>query len=131
MSSQPPTVTSDAPFGLEPNVAAGIAYLVGWVSGLVMLLGGGTNKVVKWAAAQSIVLWLAVWLAYWVVGIVLGAIAFAAGAFVLVLVPVLWLMRVACLVLWLWTTISAFQGKDLRIPVVADWTQRLFASMLA
>ncbi len=42
--TQPP---NDTPFGLEPNVAAGLAYLFGLVGGVVIMLGGGTNKFVQ------------------------------------------------------------------------------------
>ena len=52
--TEPP---KDTPFGLEPNVAAGLAYLFTLLGGIIMLVGGGTNKFVKWAAAQSITMW--------------------------------------------------------------------------
>ena len=54
MALQAPT---DTPFGLQPNIAAGLAYLFGLIGGIVILLGGGTNRMVKFAAAQSITMW--------------------------------------------------------------------------
>jgi uncharacterized membrane protein len=116
----------DTPFGLEPNVAAGLAYLFTWVGGIVMLVGGGTNKFVRFSAAQSIVLWVAWWVVY--------------VAFFWFVVPILhlWLLifplwsiwGILALVLWLWTFISAFQGKEVRIPVVDNLTESIFKSML-
>ena len=35
------------------------------------------------------------------------------------------------LVAWLWTWITAFQGKEVRLPVIADFTERFFGSQLA
>ncbi|HVA32690.1 MAG TPA: hypothetical protein VNG31_00995, partial [Candidatus Baltobacteraceae bacterium] len=64
--SQPPT---DAPFGLQPNVAAGLAYLLTWLGGIVFLVGGGTNKFVKWSAAQSLTFWVIFFIVYIVIPI--------------------------------------------------------------
>ena len=82
--TQPP---SDAPFGLQPNIAAGLAYLLGIIGGIIMLVGGGTNKFVKWSAAQSIVLW-AVYFIIWFVFTMLVSIV---HIFV-VLFPILWIV---------------------------------------
>ncbi len=112
--SQPP---KDTPFGLEPNLAAGLAYLFCLLGGVIMLLGGGTNKFVKWAAAQSIVLWAT----YFVVWFVIGFIH------LWLLYPILWILS---LVLWLWTFISAFQGKEVRVPGIDALTQSIFKSQL-
>jgi uncharacterized membrane protein len=128
MATKPP---SDAPFGLEPNVAAGLAYLLIWVGGLVMLFGGGTNKFVKWAAAQSIVLWVSLWIVMFVIGIIFGMAILAGGMMATIMLPIFWIIRLACFVLWLWTTITAFQGKEVRVPIIADLTQKIFGAQLA
>lgn len=120
--SQPP---SETPFGLEPNVAAGLAYLVPCIGGIVMLVGGGTNKFVKWAAAQSITMWVAWWIVQfilWWAGILLHLwpITFPLGM----------LLNLLAFVLWLWTFITAFQGKEVRVPVVEGLTESVFKSQL-
>jgi len=119
--SQPP---SDAPFGLQPNVAAGLAYLLTILGGIIMLVGGGTNKFVKFAAAQSITFWVSyivVWIAFEVI-IMITHMYFLGIIFLL-----LWLVSIG---VWLWTTIAGFQGKEVRLPVVADLTTNIFKSML-
>lgn len=121
VTQQPP---SDTPFGLQPNVAAGLAYLLGLIGGIVMLVGGGTNKFVKWAAAQSIVFWGAYLITYI---IVLPILAFLLHGFIIFLWWVVWLVGV---IIWIWTFVTAFQGKEVRIPVIADLTQNLFKSAL-
>ena len=62
----------DTPFGLDANVAAGLAYLFTLLGGLIMLFGGGTNKFVKWAAAQSITMFVLMMVLYVAAGF-LGA----------------------------------------------------------
>ena len=117
MATQP---TSDAPFGLQPNVAAGLAYLLGIIGGIIMLVGGGTNKAVKWAAAQSIMIWGI----YIVVMFAINILAMVTHLYALAfLVPI---MGLVWFVLWLWTTITAFQGKDVKVPVIAGITESVF-----
>jgi uncharacterized membrane protein len=117
--------TSDAPFGLAPNVAAGLAYLLGIIGGIVMLVGGGTNKSVKWAAAQSIVIWAV----YFVVAIVISILTVVTQismiGFLGLIAAVLWFL------IWAWTSINAFRGVELRLPVISGITQALFKSVVA
>jgi uncharacterized membrane protein len=113
--SQPP---SDTPFGLQANVAAGLAYLFGIIGGIVMLVGGGTNPFVKWAAAQSITLWG--------VYIVLEIALTFLTPFIHFLGLIWMLVGLLWFVLWLWTFITAFQGKEVRVPIIADITSNIF-----
>ncbi len=118
MVSQP----KDTPFGLEPNVAAGLAYLLTWLGGIIMLVGGGTNKFVRFAAAQSIVLWVG----WWIVDVAVFWVIFPMLHLWLLTVPLSMLWSVLALVLWLWTFISGFQGKEVRVPIAASITDSLF-----
>jgi uncharacterized membrane protein len=117
--TEPP---KDTPFGLEPNVAAGLAYLFTLLGGIIMLVGGGTNKFVKWAAAQSITIWGAftvLYFAFWFLAMIIHPF------FLL-----LWVPSLLYFVVWLWTTISAFQGKEVRVPVIDGLTESIFKSQL-
>jgi uncharacterized membrane protein len=112
--TEPP---KDTPFGLEPNVAAGLAYLFTLLGGIIMLVGGGTNKFVKWAAAQSITIWAL----YIILGFVLSFIH------LWVLYPILWILA---LIVWIWTTVTGFQGKEVRVPGVDAIATSIFKSQL-
>ena len=117
--TEPP---KDTPFGLEPNVAAGLAYLFSLVGGVIMLVGGGTNKFVKWAAAQSITIWGAtfvLYMAFWFLAIIVHPF------FILTM-----LLGLLSFVVWIWTTVSAFQGKEVRVPVIDGITESIFKSQL-
>ncbi len=118
--------TQDTPFGLDQNVAAGLAYLLGPVGGIVMIVGGGTNHFVKWAAAQSITLWVTAV----VLRIALSIVGSILHILILVIFPLIMLVGLLMFAAWLWTSITAFQGKEVRVPIVADLTTRLFASIL-
>lgn len=117
--TQPP---SDAPFGLQPNVAAGLAYLLGIIGGIVFLVGGGTNKFVKWSAAQSITLWAV----YFILWFVLSFASVMIHVAYLLFFPIM----ILWFVLWIWTFVTGFQGKEVRVPVIADITQSIFKTML-
>ena len=119
--SQPP---SDAPFGLQPNVAAGLAYLLGLLGGIIFLVGGGTNRFVKWAAAQCIVFWVLYFLVMFIVIPLLAAVTHGFGS---ILGLVVWAIGV---IVWLWTFITGFQGKEVKIPLVAGITESLFKGVL-
>lgn len=118
----------DTPFGLEPNVAAGLAYLFSWIGGIVMLVGGGTNKFVRWAAAQSIVIGVGFTVLRIIIAFLLvPMIASGLWSVYSLISLVVWL---GFLAIWLWTFISAFQGKEVRVPVFANITESIFKSSL-
>jgi uncharacterized membrane protein len=117
-------IPSSAPFGLAPNVAAALAYLFGIPGGIVMLVAGGNDKTVKWAAAQSIVMWVV----YIVVAIAIPAISVATRlsmiGFLGLIAGVFWFA------LWIWTSATAFRGIQVRLPVISGITEALFKSVV-
>ncbi len=120
-------------FGLAPNVAAGLAALFGWLGGLIILLGKPPQQWVRFVAVQSIVLSVAILAAYFVlviVGVVLGILfavihaGFIGGIIGLILGLVDFVLIIAYFVAILITTIQGFQGKAMRLPVVAQYADR-------
>lgn len=120
MSQTPP---KDTPFGLEPNIAAGLAYLLGIVGGIVILVGGGSNAQTRKAAAQSIVMWAG----FIVLFIALDVLSSALFSALLALVALVHLaLTVLSIVAWLWTSIASFQGKDVNVPIVLGIASSVF-----
>jgi uncharacterized membrane protein len=122
--NQAPQSPSSAPFGLAPNVAAALAYVFGIPGGIVMLVAGGSDKTVKWAAAQSIVMWtiyavLALGIPAISIATRLSMIGFLAG-----LAGAIWFL------LWVWTSITAYRGIELRMPVISSIAEILFKPVL-
>jgi uncharacterized membrane protein len=104
--------------GLEPNVAAFLAYLFGWISGLVFFLIEKDDKFVRFAAAQSIVLNVAGIVFGWVFSIVIGIVAaatFGFGTLLGLLIPVFW---IGYLVVWIMLMVKAYQGTEWELPII-------------
>ena len=98
--------------GLQPNVAALLCYVLGWITGLVFFLIEKENKFVRFHAFQSMVVFgsltvLSIVLAITVVG--------------LVLVPVISVIE---LVLWIILLIKAYQGEKFKLPVAGDMAEK-------
>ncbi len=108
--------------GLPVPVAAGVASLVPLVGGLVFFFLDRKDAFVRYYAIQSIVLG-AVAILFWVLGAVLKAVLgilmyipiigtplFNIFMFVLNLIALVWT------IVWVITTISAFRGKQWKVP---------------
>lgn len=96
--------------GLDANVAAALAYAVGWVTGLVFLFFEEKNTFVRFHALQSTIVFGTLSLA-WMIALsvpILGLIV----AFLLI-APV-------SAVLWLVLMYKAYQGERYKIPGAGD-----------
>ncbi|WP_202901981.1 DUF4870 domain-containing protein [Thermogemmatispora carboxidivorans] len=105
--------------GMEANLAAGLSYLVGWVTGLIFFLVEKQNRFVRFHAMQSIIWFGAltvVEIALRIVWIVpfLGLLAFCFQG----------LIGLLGFVSWIVLMIMAFQGKYFKLPVVGDYAER-------
>jgi uncharacterized membrane protein len=111
--------------GLEPNVAAALSYLLGVLTGVLFYLLERDNDLVRFHAAQSIVVFGAFFVAS-VAFSVLSAVASAAGGgfflfgLLSLVVSLVWfVVAVAGFVLWLYLIVRTYQGENPRIPVAA------------
>jgi uncharacterized membrane protein len=110
--------------GLDRNVAGALAYLLGFVTGLVFYLVEEDDAFVRFHAAQSMVVFGGL--------AVLGIAANAFGVFFSVvdgifvaivgfLFSLVWfLVSLGAVVLWLYLMAKAYQGETPRIPVAAS-----------
>src|SRR5688500_20314744 len=96
--------------GLEPNLAAALAYLAGFITGIVLLVVEKKNGYVRFHAMQSTVLFI----------VVLG-LSIAVSAFPLV-GPLLYafILFPAVVILWLVMMFKAYNGERFKLPVVGD-----------
>jgi uncharacterized membrane protein len=107
--------------GLQPNVAAALAYLAGFITGIIFLLIDPfkTDRFVRFHAFQSIffnVAWIGFWIVWMIAGMILGAIT--KGLFFIVELPVNLLLMVGGFCLWAFLMYSASQGKTFKLPIV-------------
>lgn len=108
--------------GLTDNVAGALAYLLGPITGIAFLVLEPYNKnpKIRFHAWQSIALCVA-WIAFWIVmTFVLGLISI----FALFLAPILLLLPIAGFALWLYLMWKAYQGDQLRLPLIGDFAAK-------
>jgi uncharacterized membrane protein len=102
--------------GMNPNVAAGLSYVAGWVTGLIFFLMEKQNRFVRFNAMQSILLSAA----YIVLLIFINVLSSV--------LPFLWflntLLMLAMFVTWIILLVNAFQGKYFKLPVIGDYAER-------
>ena len=110
--AEEPLAPDPSSTGLDPTLAALLAYLLGFVSGLVFLLVEKKSRFVRFHAMQSTITFLALMVVSFVAGFVplLGSlVGFAAS--------------VLGLVLWVLLMVRAFQGEWYKLPVVGDMAE--------
>jgi uncharacterized membrane protein len=99
--------------GLQANVAALLAYLVGFITGIIFFLIEKDNKFVRFHAMQSIV--------------VFGSLFVL--QMVLMFIPVIgWmiapLIGILGLILWIILMIKAYQGELFKLPIAGDIAEK-------
>jgi uncharacterized membrane protein len=97
------------------NVMGLLAYLGGFVTGIIFLLIEKKNKFVRFHAMQSI--------------IVFGGIFVLEVAFNIIYIPALSgliqsLLSLLSLVLWILLMVKAYQGKMYKLPTVGDIAEK-------
>ena len=107
-------------FGLNENMAAALAYLGFFITGIVILVLERENKFVRFAALQSTILFLPIF----IITTVLGWIA---------LMPLLgwifglvsWVIGVLAFLAWIYLMLTAYKGQPVKVPILGDicWDQ--------
>ncbi len=130
----PPTANAAAPgassIGMQPNVAAGLGYLVP-IIGLIFFFIEKQSRFVRFHGAQVILLDILsiVWLFVIIIVSVFAALANSSGLF-LGVSCLTWVGYLAIFVVWLIAMIQAFMGKTFKIPVIGDLADRMTGSRL-
>jgi uncharacterized membrane protein len=98
--------------GLSENVASGLSYVLGWLTGLIFLLIDKRPEV-RFHALQSII--------FAVVAMLFGWIRLFTSGF---LATLLWLVSVVFFFTWIFVMIQAFQGRHFKLPVIGDFAEQ-------
>ncbi len=99
--------------GMQPNIAALLSSLAGWITGLIFYLIEKENKFVRFHAFQSIV----VFGGLTVLTMILMFIPVVGWA----LIPVVY---IAELVLWVLLMVKAYQGEKFKLPIAGDMAEK-------
>jgi uncharacterized membrane protein len=100
--------------GFDENVAAALAYGLGWITGIVFLLTEPHNRFVRFHAMQSTI----VFLALSALGILLQMIP------LLGMLVTVFIVLPASAVLWLILMFKAYQGERFKLPFAGDMAEQ-------
>lgn len=96
--------------GWRENIEALLAYLFGWLSGIIFLILERKSTFVRFHALQSVTVFVSLFL--------LSAIARfipIVGWIITILIPPL------SIILWLVLMYKAYHGEKYKLPVIGDW----------
>jgi len=97
---------------LEPNVAALLSYLGGFVTGIVFFALEKENKFVRFHALQSVITFAALF-------ILQAVLVSMFSAYMLVN-----LLNLLSLALWIILMVKAYKGEKFKLPVVGDIAEK-------
>src|SRR6266498_3384501 len=105
--------------GMQPNVAAGLSYVLGWVTGLIFFLIEKQNRFVRFHAMQSILFFGGIQVIVLILSVIgnigfLGLLTFFASSALELIV------LVGSIVLM----INGFQGTHFKLPIVGDYAEK-------
>lgn len=114
-------VPSTATSGLNSNAAAALAYLAGFITGIIFLVLDPlkNDRFVRFHAFQSIffnIAWIAFWIGWAIIGFILTAVT--KGLFAFILLPVNLIIFLGGICLWLLLMYNAYQGKMFKLPIL-------------
>ena len=98
--------------GLQPNVAALLCYVAGFVTGIIFFVIEKENKFIRFHAMQSIMTFGAIFALQ---------MACVFTIFLVFLVPIL---NILSLVLWIILMIKAYKGEKFKLPIVGDMAEK-------
>jgi uncharacterized membrane protein len=103
--------------GLTQNVAAGLSYVFGWISGLIIFLTEKQNRFVRFNAMQSILFFGGLT----VINILIGIVGSIGIPFIGLLT---YLIGLIGFVGWIVLMINGFQGKYFKLPIVGEYAEK-------
>ena len=113
--------------GLDPNVAAALSYVLGWITGLIFYLVESENRFVRFHALQSIFFSIAVFVLFGGLSVFISLFRVVPGVNVVMGVLgslVSMLLSIAFFVVWIILIVRAYQGERYKLPVVGDMAEK-------
>jgi uncharacterized membrane protein len=135
MQNPPPVQSGKSSTGLDENVASLIAYLAGWVSGLVFFLIEKSSRLVRFHAMQAILLnvvlivvWVVLAVVISIIVIILGQVSNALAGIASILSVLLYLAGgLVTILVWVMCLIKAYQGQMYKLPIIGDYAEKFSA----
>lgn len=98
------------------NIVAALSYLLGFVTGIVILLVESDDKYIRFHAMQSTIVFLGLFLLNIFIGILFSQIRFL-GVVSNILGT---LITIFALIIWVVSMIKAYRGKVFKWPIVGN-----------
>ena len=96
--------------GLEENLEAALCYLGVWITGLIFYFVEDKNKLIRFHAMQSILVFLPLMIFAWL--------------FLYIFSWISWILWILVIVLWVILMLKALQGVKYKLPIVGDIAER-------
>jgi uncharacterized membrane protein len=100
--------------GIQPNVAALLSYLAGFITGIIFYLIEKDNQFVRFHALQSMIAFGAIF--------VLSLFFSFMPSIAVFLIPIL---NICALILWVVCMVKAYQGEKFKLPIVGDMAEQI------
>lgn len=134
-SNTPPVQVAKSSTGLDENVAALLAYVMTWVTGLIFFLMEKESRLVRFHAMQAILLGAAaivLGVGLWIVWVVLLIIvAQIADVLTMLLNLVFFLLMIAfylgLLIAWILCMVKAYGKQYFKLPVFGNLAEKFSA----
>ncbi len=108
--------------GLEENLEAALCYLGIWITGIIFYFVEDKNKIIRFHAMQSILVFLPLTILAWIFGGFFGVFGYGPAWYFLVWIS--WIFWILVVILWIILMIKALQGVKYKLPVVGDIADR-------
>jgi uncharacterized membrane protein len=133
MQNPPPSPAGKSSTGLDENIAALLAYVFGWISGLIFFLIEKDSKLVRFHGMQAIlfnvcvlVLCIAMWIVTFVLVLIASQLADIMGTVVGLVATLIWLvLSVGILIAWVLCLVRAYQGQYFKLPVIGNMAEKI------
>lgn len=109
---------------MSQNTAAGLSYILGWITGLIFFLSEKQNRFVRFHAMQSIIFSGAATILGIIMQVLIGSLTYSATGLATGLSCLWGLVGLALFVVWIITLVNAFQGKYFKLPVIGDYAEK-------
>jgi uncharacterized membrane protein len=104
---------------------AAVAYILTWITGLIVLLTAKKDeKFKRWHAIQAIGLGIAVVVVYILINALLLPVAFASAETASIAGLIALLVNLLILVAIIVMAVTAYQGKKVRLPILAGFADK-------
>ena len=117
----PPAATGS---GMTPPVAGLVAYLLGWIGGLIVIVMEKENREVKFFGWQAIALDVSAVVAFFALFIVGVIFAIAVPPLGGLLIFIAYLALLGDGILHIVLAVQAYQGHATRVPLIGDWAAK-------